>query len=129
MIPALIGAGLTALAIPGVVEQGMDLLDETTDLDTRGRKKRAGKLARFQAQSLLDEEMDRQGELGQEQLLNEMLGAYKQMSGGVPRLPIDDVMEQAGLEKALASQRETLGRISQTDGEPSFEQLAMTMGY
>lgn len=128
MLPMLIGAGLTALSLPGVLEQGMDLLDETTSFDTRGRKKRAGKLAAFQAQGLLNDELEQQGDLAQEVLLNEMLSPYQQVQG-VPRLAVDDVLEQAGLERALEGQRQNLGRISQTEGTPSFEELAMSMGY
>lgn len=125
--PLALGIATSALGAPSILDASRRLF-EMGGTDITGRLGRQGRMTADQALAEFLGEMDTKGDLWREQSLAAMLGPLQGRPG--PAAPsFDRLMDEEGMQNLLMGNQMELGRMAQVMGGPSFEEIALQLGY
>ena len=132
MLPLILGAlgaaGLVA-SVPSILKQGLEI-GEDFGYDPTGRKQREADLLGLDMRSAMNDEMDSRDALIDEELLHEALTPFARSGAKVRDLGgLEDMFEARALNEQVLNEKVRLGSISQTMAAPTFESMAMGLGY
>lgn len=122
------GAASVPLMFPGAVESLQGLSDRHFGTDWGHGRRRANLLADAQWRALMADEVDTQGDLAYEKVLNDLLSPLAAVQPWDGLTGVKNFIQQRELNDVVARDQMRLGSLAQVYQDNSFEALAMKMG-
>lgn len=127
-VGGLVGGGLTAIGLPGLISSGLDLSDTVLGTDMLGRRRDARSIANASLSEMLRENDELSLMEGKEFLnstrMNELGG-----SSPTPLFNPGEDVEMAGLQNLLMREQSRLGMASvRQSTQPDLMELAQRIG-